>query len=87
MGHAARNPQDLLVVKLLSLCVGAISLVATVTASYFFLRMRRSFRHEFVTSSLFSATPPRREDRRSKLTHGTRASSQPSPTPLLRRLH
>ncbi|EJT72216.1 hypothetical protein GGTG_09082 [Gaeumannomyces tritici R3-111a-1] len=47
-GHFARNGNDLLVVKLLSLCIGAVSLAATIVTSYFFLRMRRSFRHDLV---------------------------------------
>lgn len=48
MGHFIRDGRALLVVKLLSLCIGAVSLVATIVTSYFFLRMRRSFRHECV---------------------------------------
>ncbi|KAL8391876.1 hypothetical protein RB599_004695 [Gaeumannomyces hyphopodioides] len=48
MGHFARNDHELLVVKLLSLCIGAVSLAATIVTSYLFLRMRRSFRHDLV---------------------------------------
>ncbi|KLU93100.1 hypothetical protein MAPG_12039 [Magnaporthiopsis poae ATCC 64411] len=48
MGHFIRDGRALLVVKMLSLCIGAVSLVATIITSYFFLRMRRSFRHDLV---------------------------------------
>ncbi|TLD09448.1 hypothetical protein PspLS_12006 [Pyricularia sp. CBS 133598] len=46
MGQYFRDPRELMALKLISLCVGTVSLCCTLVASFHFLRMRRVFRHE-----------------------------------------
>ncbi|TLS26814.1 hypothetical protein PpBr36_05038 [Pyricularia pennisetigena] len=48
MGQYFRNPRELMALKLISLCVGTVSLCCTLVALYHFLRMRRLFRHDLI---------------------------------------
>lgn len=48
MGQHFRDPKELMALKLISLCVGVVSMVFTLIATYHFLRMRRVFRHDLI---------------------------------------
>ncbi|EHA46801.1 hypothetical protein MGG_08803 [Pyricularia oryzae 70-15] len=48
MGLYFRDPRELMALKLISLCVGTVSLCCTLVASFHFLRMRRVFRHDLI---------------------------------------
>ncbi|TLD09301.1 uncharacterized protein PgNI_07383 [Pyricularia grisea] len=48
MGQYFRDPRELMALKLISLCVGTVSLCCTLVATFHFLRMRRVFRHDLI---------------------------------------
>lgn len=73
------TPRTLYILECVSLSLAVVSVVAAMIAFYWFVRMRRTFRQEYVPQS--GLRPPARFTNKSSLQSHHAADTEVSPTP------